>query len=64
MDTAARGRDVVLGVVLIGNGFSDEILPHLRRLSSLGILRLFGTKITDAGTADLQQALPALKIEK
>ncbi len=62
--TAERGREVVLGIVLIGEGFSDEIVAQLKRLSTLGSLRLFGTKVTDAGIAELQRALPALKIEK
>ncbi len=64
VDTVERGRDVVLGVVLLGEGFSDEIVVHLKRLPALGLLRVFNTKITDAGIAELQQALPALKIEK
>jgi hypothetical protein len=55
---------VVLGVVLIGEGFSDEILAPLKRLTSLGSLILAGTKVTDAGIADLHRAVPALKIAK
>jgi hypothetical protein len=62
--TVERGRDVVLGVVLIGEGFSDEILAPLKRLTSLGSLILAGTKVTDAGIADLHRAVPALKIAK
>jgi hypothetical protein len=62
--TDQRGQDVVLGVVLLGEGFTDETLEQLERLPTLGILRVFNTKVTDAGIARLQKALPAVMIEK
>jgi len=37
---------------------ADDAVPHLRRMTSLRILVLARTKISPAGAADLQQALP------
>jgi hypothetical protein len=62
--TVERGQDVVLTVILIGDGFSDKILPILKRLKNLGLLRLIDTKLTDTGIGELLQTLPALTIEK
>ena len=42
---------------------TDAALPELKQLKGLVILYLFGTKVTAAGVADLQQALPNCKIE-
>ena len=42
---------------------TDAALPELKQLKGLVILHLFGTKVTAAGVADLQQALPNCKIE-
>ncbi len=42
---------------------TDAAIPELKKLKGLTILHLFGTKVTAAGVADLQQALPKCKIE-
>lgn len=42
---------------------TDAALPELKQLKGLVILHLFGTKVTAAGVADLQKALPNCKIE-
>ena len=39
-------------------------LVHLKGLTRLETLTLGGTKITEAGVAELQKALPNCKIEK
>ena len=41
---------------------TDKGLQHLKRLSQLQTLDVSGTKVTDAGTDDLQRALPKVKI--
>jgi hypothetical protein len=43
---------------------TDAGLSHLIGLKSLQSLSLKGTQVTDAGVAELQHALPSLKIEK
>jgi hypothetical protein len=43
---------------------SDEGLRHLAALKKLERLGLAETSVTDAGIADLQRALPGLKIER
>jgi Leucine Rich repeat len=42
---------------------TDAGLPHLRKLVKLEVLYLRGTKVTAAGVADLQKALPECKID-
>ena len=42
----------------------DEGLVHLKRLTNLESHYLSDTKVTDAGVAELQQALPKCKILK
>jgi hypothetical protein len=44
------------------SGIGDSGLAHLKRLSNLRTLNLAGTKVTDAGVKDLQEALPKLQI--
>ena len=39
-------------------------LVHLKGLTNLQELSLYYTKVTDAGVADLQKALPNCKISK
>ena len=48
---------------LYNGPITDAGLTELKRLKRLTLLRLPGTKITAAGVADLQQALPKCKIE-
>ena len=43
---------------------TDAGLVHLKGMTGLQTLYLRGTKVTDAGVADLQKALPNCKIEK
>ncbi len=45
-----------------GPNVTDVGLVHLKGLRSLRSLDLSGTKVTDAGVADLQRALPNLEI--
>jgi internalin A len=45
-------------------GVTDAGLKHLTGLRRLTGLRLYGTKVTDDGAADLKAALPKLKIGK
>ena len=47
-----------------GSKITDAGLVHLKGLTKLQVLRLAGTKITDAGVAELQQALPNCEIRK
>ena len=54
----------VVEVQLRGTDGTDASLLHLKGLTQLQDLNLFGTKITAAGVADLQKALPNCKIEK
>jgi hypothetical protein len=49
---------------LDGTQVTDAGLEHLKGLTSLESLLLRGTQVTDAGVAELQHALPGLKIEK
>ena len=43
---------------------TDTGLVHVRGLAKLRSLLLYGTKVTDAGVAELQKALPNCKIFK
>jgi hypothetical protein len=45
-------------------GVTDACLDGLRSLQGLQILDLSGTKVTEEGMADLQKALPRLKIRR
>ena len=47
---------------LIGWRITDAGLVHLKELTSLETLTLSETQVTDAGVAELQQALPDCKI--
>jgi hypothetical protein len=49
---------------LYGTGVTDAGLEHLKGLASLGNLYLWQTKVTDAGEANLQKALPNVKINR
>src|SRR5438552_2461631 len=52
----------VIGVNLGGAKVTDAGLKELKDLKKLTLLWLRDTKVTDAGVADLQKALPACKI--
>jgi len=41
---------------------SDAGLVHLKGLAKLGSVQLNGTQVTDAGVAELKQALPGCRI--
>ena len=59
------GKDAngnVVSLSLIGTTITDAGLVHLKRLTRLQRLVLDFTKVTDAGVADLQKALPNCKI--
>ena len=43
---------------------TDAGLVHLKGLTGLKDLGLYGTKVTNAGVAELKKALPKCKIEK
>jgi internalin A len=43
---------------------TDAGLKELSGLKSLQSVVLFGTKVTDAGVAELQKALPACRISR
>jgi hypothetical protein len=49
-------------VQLIGPSTSDEDLQALKLLKNLILIDLKGTKVTDAGAADLRKALPGCKV--
>jgi len=49
---------------LSGTDITDAGLVHLRRLKSVHYVNLTGTHVSDRGVAELQRALPGLKIEK
>jgi hypothetical protein len=49
---------------LRGLDLGDEALPHLRELTHLRLLELYGTRITPEGVAALQVALPNVKIDR
>ena len=50
-------------LILNKSPITDIGLPELKKLKGLANLSLVGTKVTAAGIADLQQALPKCKIE-
>ena len=54
----------VLSVNLGGTQFTDAGLVHLKGLTKLEYLSLNKTKVTDAGIAELKQALPICRINK
>jgi hypothetical protein len=41
---------------------TDAGLEHLKRFTKLELLWLIRTRVTDEGVADLQRALPGLRI--
>src|SRR5205823_1044613 len=47
-----------------GEGFADAEVQRLKSVSSLEGLLLDSTSVTDAGVADLQQAMPGLDIHR
>jgi hypothetical protein len=49
---------------LDGTAVTDGGLVHLHGLTRLNMLRLTNTKVTDAGVAELQRALPNLLVNK
>jgi len=49
---------------LTDTGVTDNGLEDLKGLAQLQLLRLDGTKVTDAGVANLQQALPHCDITR
>ena len=51
-------------VNLGGTNITDAGLRHLQGLINLKRLHLLDTQVTDAGVAELQQALPKGKIKK
>jgi hypothetical protein len=51
------------GLWLTNTQVSDAGLVHLQRLSGLKEISLKDTLVTDKGVAELQRALPGLKIE-
>ena len=62
---ATIGKDEngnVISLSLIGTKITDAGLLRLKRLTKLQRLVLDFTKVTDAGVADLQKALPDCKI--
>ena len=62
---ATIGKDEngnVISLSLIGTKITDAGLLRLKRLTKLQRLVLDFTKVTDAGVADLQKALPNCKI--
>ena len=50
--------------VNLGGSITDAGLVHLKGLTNLQTLNFSGTKVTDAGVAQLKKALPNCKIEK
>lgn len=59
-----RGLKRLKDLDLTGTEVTDAGLPHLQGLCHLERLSLSGTKVTDHGCAELQMALPKLKIER
>ena len=53
-----------LYIVLRGSRFTDNDLSLLEGLEDLGTLKLTGTRITDAGIADLRQWFPRVQIDR
>jgi hypothetical protein len=49
-------------LILRGRGITDMGLEHLKGMKSLTTLQLSDTAVTEAGVADLQRALPKLKV--
>ena len=54
----------VVEVRLVGPKITDAGLVHLKGLTGLQVLFLMNTKVTDAGVADLQKALPNCRVRK
>ena len=62
-DEKAEGKPVI-GVRLDGLNATDAGLKELKELKNLRSLNLRATRVTDAGAAELQNALPKLKIRR
>jgi hypothetical protein len=48
----------------LGGEVTDAAIPHLKTLSKLKTLSLFGSKVTDDGVKELQKAIPNCKIDR
>ena len=59
---ALKGLTNLKVLALSNSQVSDAGLEHLKGLKNLEVLTLHNTQVTDAGVADLQQALPQLRI--
>ncbi len=57
-------RPPLLRVTLKGPLISDAELPTLRELENLQVLRLSGTRVTDAGIADLRRWFPRVHVDR
>jgi hypothetical protein len=50
-------------LLLDDTAVGDAGLVHLKGLKQLELVRLSGTRVTDVGLSDLQQALPEVKTD-
>ncbi len=55
-------QEKVVEIHYYGPKSTDAGLVHLKGLTNLYLLVLYGTRITDAGVAELQKALPDCEI--
>jgi hypothetical protein len=59
-----KGLTMLSEIQLENTQVTDAGLEHIRGLSRLESLALDNTQVTDSGIAELQRALPALRIER